>query len=394
VLVVLVAATGASACAAADRSVGGDRRRAVGGLHDSVGGEVGWEEVARIPEKRSPATVVVADGRILLWGGTTHSAGDTMWTPPEGHVGYPPGYQGFFGDARGDGVMFDPATVSWAPIPEAPLPIMFDPVAEWTGTELLLWGNEHALPQGPRPASRGPIGALFDPKATRWRVMAPQDMVLYGEAAWTGETLVVVGTASDHRLHAASYQPTRDEWDALPDPPLPTSNITSVHALDGDTVIAAADQAVALFANGSWRLAAPSPFADRSGTSFTWTGSELLQTGGGVADGDTVPPQGGGVAYDPISDSWRSIEDAPATSFGAPGPRRRAAVDGDAFFLATTELWRYSSAAREWSSLAKPAEDFRLLAMSKNELWATCGRPTSPGHVFSDTTLARLVLPR
>lgn len=337
--------------------------------------------------------VVVAGDRILLWGGTTHSPGDAMWTPPKGHVGYPPGYQGFFGDARVDGVIFDPANASWTPIPEAPLPIMFEPVAAWTGTELLLWGHEYALPQGPPPASRGPIGALFDPKASGWRVMAAQHYVRYGEAAWTGERLVVVGTASDHRLHAASYQPTRDEWVALPDPPLPTSNITSVHALDDGTVIAANDRAVALYGNGSWRLAAPSPFADRSGTSFTWTGSELLQTGGGVAEGDMVPPQGGGVAYDPTSDSWRSIEGAPRTSFGAPGPPGTgiAAVEGDAFFLDTTEVWRYSGATREWSSLPKPADDFRLFAMSKNDLWAIGGRPTSPGHVFSDRTLARLV---
>lgn len=387
VVVVLAASSGTARTAGDDTTVAG----LVG---HSDAGDVAWQEVAVVPEKRSPGAMVIADGRILLWGGTTHAADAAMWVAPKDFVGYPPGYQGFFGDARVDGAIYDPTTGEWTPIPDAPLPYVSQPFAAWTGTELLIWGHEYAFPSGPPPTTRGPVGARYDPKESQWRVMAPQHHVLYGEAAWTGTRLVVVGTGADHRLHAASYDPARDEWLELSDPPLATANVGSVHALDDDRVIAANDAAVAVYVDGGWLPAAVSPFANRSGTSFASTGSELLQYGGGVADGDMVPPRGGGVVYDPTSDSWRAVEGAPPTSFGAPGPPGHVVAGGDdaAFFLGRPGLWRYSSTTGRWTALPEPAGHLGLVAVSRNDMWAIQGRSTPPGEVFSDSFLMRLTM--
>lgn len=76
--------------------------------------------------------------------------------------------------------------------------------------------------------------------------------------------------------------------------------------------------------SGSWRPLAPSPLRARDQGVAVWTGSEVVIAGGS----DTTPcsantdclvalaPLADGAAYNPVSDSWRRIADAPVPFVG------------------------------------------------------------------------------
>ncbi len=64
-------------------------------------------------------------------------------------------------------------------------------------------------------------------------------------------------------------------------------------------------------ANGPWRTLAPSPLAPRSWAASAWTGSELLIWGGASGSDPMTDPLADGAAYDPASDTWRRLPEAP-----------------------------------------------------------------------------------
>jgi hypothetical protein len=79
--------------------------------------------------------------------------------------------------------------------------------------------------------------------------------------------------------------------------------------------------APAIFLGGTWRRIAESPLSGRTGSTFAWSGSEVLIWGGDAFDGVTSQyiPDGG--AYDPVADRWRRLPAAPIggrlAAFGA-----------------------------------------------------------------------------
>lgn len=80
----------------------------------------------------------------------------------------------------------------------------------------------------------------------------------------------------------------------------------AVHDADGRSYDAATDR---------WDALPPAPLAERSSAAITWTGSEAtVWTGREVvvwgAKG-RASPRSDGAAYDPASDTWRRIRDAP-----------------------------------------------------------------------------------
>lgn len=105
-----------------------------------------------------------------------------------------------------------------------------------------------------------------------------------------------------------------------------------------------------------WDISKPSPLRARAGMSLVWTGREAIVWGGvgpGLNHGSAK-----GAAYDPVTDSWRSIADAPAGRVGhiarwtgremivwggdvtpAPG-RLDAATSPGAVYNPRTDTWR------------------------------------------------------
>lgn len=112
---------------------------------------------------------------------------------------------------------------------------------------------------------------------------------------------------------------------------------------------------------GSWRAGAPSPVGPRWMPVSAWTGTEALVLGGGTDS--PCPPNAScveddpmardGAAYDPETDSWREIAEAPVPI----GYWFRSVVVGQTLVLfdgADGQWLAYDIAADSWSQLPPP----------------------------------------
>lgn len=103
---------------------------------------------------------------------------------------------------------------------------------------------------------------------------------------------------------------------------------------------------------GGWRVIAPSPLTPRSNQIGVWTGSEMLILGGADSDG---------AAYNPLTDSWRSLprapvritQDDPIGSLGWVWSGRELIV----WHVPTNTLVAYEPASNTWSQLLAPPFD-------------------------------------
>lgn len=174
--------------------------------------------------------------------------------------------------------------------------------------------------------------------------------------AWTGEEFLIVGgqpgaekfgrdgtpeTADDGPITEELAGPT-EPGEGLEGPPMPAV------ALDPAT--------------GAWRTVAPSPLGPRTRAVTAWTGDEVLVWGGT----DRRNGVGGlldGALYDPASDSWRSVPDAPVgtdRSFGL-----SAVTDGHVVITAGStpqsegeeQLLVLDLADLRWEVVRRPTDD-------------------------------------
>ena len=70
---------------------------------------------------------------------------------------------------------------------------------------------------------------------------------------------------------------------------------------------------------GTWKDMTPAPIAGRSPTAAQWTGKEMVVWGGGACKAnpcqyDNVEPIADGGAYDPATDTWRTLAPSPLSA--------------------------------------------------------------------------------
>ena len=157
----------------------------------------------------------------------------------------------------------------WERLPELP-PVREDlgaPGAVWSGRELIIWGGgeEHAVVYSPdagvRELAEAPIPSRRDPVAVQAR-----DQVLF----WGGFD------ERGRRTDGALYDPEADSWTEV----------------------------------------SPSPLAGGVPLAAVWTGREVIIVGDTDRSAATDRLVAG-AAYDPASDAWRELPDAPvAINFG------------------------------------------------------------------------------
>jgi hypothetical protein len=201
---------------------------------------------------------------------------------------------------RGDGASFDPATDTWSPIPNSPLQPRSRAVGVWTGSRLLVWGGDV---EGAGVVSRSfADGASFDPEAGRWSRLAHSPLGPRGlaVAVWTGTRLLIWGGE-----HVGGKQPTPAGGEEEEGGNLQSQGASYDPSTD------------------SWRLIARSPLRGRARPRAVWTGREMIVWGGGSTQENQVAFTDG-AAYDPATDTWRSIGSAPV----APGSRYEAVWTG------------------------------------------------------------------
>lgn len=105
-----------------------------------------------------------------------------------------------------------------------------------------------------------------------------------------------------------------------------------------------------------WRTIAAGPLSPRAGAPSVWTGTEMIVWGG---NGTVSGPQGlvNGAAYDPRTDRWRRIADAPgegrsdATTRMVAGRMVTAAGSSSQGVSAASTTYVYAPATNRWTSV-------------------------------------------
>lgn len=210
-------------------------------------------------------------------------------------------------------------------------------VAVWTGERILLWGGgfSYQAPDGSAHTGAsvdldGNINALADaPIESRW----------YHTAVWTGKEMIVWGgSCGRHECRdGAAYEPATDSWRVIAQAPMPGYAHTTVWTGTEMIVWGGSDDSESEGTKGcvtsfigdgaaydpttdSWRVLPEAPLEVRGWHSAVWTGTEMMVWGGATGlDCDYGYPSDG-AAYDPATDTWRAI----------PAPRLSGRVEASA----------------------------------------------------------------
>ncbi len=260
------------------------------------------------------------------------------------------------GVRRADGAAYRPEADEWAPIADAPEPLV-GVGAVWAGSELIVWApapgyaydpvadSWRSLPEGgpsfavPRAFwtgdeviaidSFGFAGGLYDPVNDRWRALAAPagaDADLAFGGAWTGSELLVWGAQGESLAPVGfRYEPATDRWAEMPtDAAMNGTGVWIGSELFmvgseslGDLIAARFDPA-----SDGWRDATSACGSEAIVFPATaWTGSVAAFWGGNQRDTDGLRDLASGSLYDPETDRW-----TPMAAEGAPSPRSQASA--------------------------------------------------------------------
>ena len=219
---------------------------------------------------------------------------------------------------------YEPRTKKWTRLADPPIDQLIQAHPVWTGHELIVWGGNFNGENAPAQ------GAAYDPSTDHWRAIADAPLSTRENPmiAWTGHEMIVWGglsngkaTAAD-RLEGAAYNPTTDSWRALPSSGLPPIELAAVVWTGAEVVVfgaavgadASADVGAAYNpTTNHWRDIAATPLSPREQMAYAWTGHELV-VWGGIGFGGGRQTRDDGAAYDPATDTWRMLADAPLES--------------------------------------------------------------------------------
>lgn len=145
------------------------------------------------PAARCDHTCQWTGSRMLVWGGTSNNAS---------------------GGALNSGGIYNPDDNSWTTISTVSAPSARRAMpAQWTGTELIVWGGEGAGPTYPTSGGR------YNPSTDQWTAMSTTSAptgTQYAASAWTGTQFVVWGGANSGISGAGGvYTPGSNSWSTI-----------------------------------------------------------------------------------------------------------------------------------------------------------------------------------
>jgi N-acetylneuraminic acid mutarotase len=302
---------------------------AVGGRYDPATDQ--WRRVSttKAPSARSYHSTVYSGAEVIVWGG--RSSLSDISTP------------------FANGGIYNLASDTWRSMNTNWVAGRSEHAAVWTGTEMLVWGGKGVdMTNGiPRPAFRSG-GARYNPRTDTWQPIATRGMpearmgavTVWGNGefrVWGGASLAPTTT---YRLVPSlandgwSYRPDTDAWRPIAGEPSGRTGHSVVWTgrefilWGGIGPQRVTDSATSGFLNSGARYSPAarrwypiSPLNAPSARRYhraVWTGREMIVWGGEglLSDGLRVNTLNTGGAYDPVTDTWRALDDA-----GAPAAR-------------------------------------------------------------------------
>lgn len=177
----------------------------------------------------------------------------------------------------------------------------------------------------PGPATAPVDHAPLEVKQGQWATITEPPMTGAFASVWTGTDLVVAFRTTIVRF--AAYDPQRDAWSPIPDPPVEIQEPftdSSILVWTGHTVLVWGyeNHGIGTFSGKhrllaydpetkAWQRRADPPLGPLIQAHPIWTGHELVVWGGNF-NGEDAPAQG--AAYDPGTNKWRGITDAPLST--------------------------------------------------------------------------------
>jgi hypothetical protein len=200
-------------------------------------------------------------------------------------------------------------------------------------------------------------GAVLNADGSGWSriAVAPEPVGASNAAVWTGTELLVLTTTG----RFLSYNPAADQWTKLPEPAIALRANASAAWINGEMVILAGSEPKANTSGGgaswtprtdgaayspetrSWRLV-PRPGLPEQDNGFLrgWIGNRLwVVLGASTTD---VKAR----AYDPATNSWSAIADAPGGIVSLDHGVATAADDNGTVF-------EYKSSTKAWTKIAE-----------------------------------------
>ncbi|HEY5155755.1 MAG TPA: hypothetical protein VIJ47_13525, partial [Acidimicrobiales bacterium] len=215
---------------------------------------------------------------------------------------------------------YDPATKTWRQLPPTPLTGRSSSAGAWTGTQMIVAGGLTSPDGYDMNMAPAADGAVWTAAANTWRPIAAMPTPLVVDASvWTGQEMLVWSADPDTVL---AYKPATDTWRSLP-----PSGLSPRHApvavwtgtdfvvwggVDTGSNTASSDGARLDPATGTWRPLPTAPVPARARAAAVWSGHEVLVWGGDTGGANPAgTPVGQGVAYDPVTDTWRALPLSP-----------------------------------------------------------------------------------
>jgi hypothetical protein len=225
-------------------------------------------------------------------------------------------------------------------------------------------------PEGWAEMAPSPLSPRSNP-VTVWT--GTEMLVWRGEGAFsdvcdgTGDGLPVCGEPS--RRDGAIYDATANRWRPMPSGPMPDPKGSDAYGPSVRGVWTGVELVLwgteagrgAAFDPESdrWRSIADAPLEPRVGFSMTWTGREVIVFGGVTGDSSDLESArvlGDGAAYDPTSDRWRKLPPARTTRSG----HSALWVNGEVVIVGgahrergpVADVEAYDPATNRWRSLA------------------------------------------
>ena len=262
-----------------------------------------WERLAPLPEPNGGFIAGVADGRLIVVGGTNWEGGHKNWLKTV--------------------TAYDPASGKWLPGAALEQPVAYGVAGNYDGTWIVVGGTTGAAPSGVRlRLQQGRISAESE------RAL-PYPAVLAAGGVVGNEFIVMGGTGDAADLHSLSRRvlacPLRGgAVRTLPDFPGPATGIAASVVVAGELLVfggASWSEGPGNVANhaeayslrpsgaGRWRTLRPCPVAVRGVAAVSLDGRHIYLAGGyrGDAEGFTDA----GFIYDMKTDSYRPAAPLP-----------------------------------------------------------------------------------